>query len=294
MNSRHSLFSVEGITDSERFIHTPGDFVRKNLLYVQEVGKLKSLKPHCSERENLSSFLFIMVKEGSGVIEVMGKKTKVKAGDCALINCMHHYSHMSSENEPWSLAWVHFNGRGAEEYYELFTGMNSGSNFFTPDDSKVFDDIIEKLMNLQGDRDFLAELQSNLLLVTLVNEMVSKVFNLMDDNDARALSLNSVREYLNDNLSSEDPVEGAASLSGLDRASLNELFAGYYGISIEDYVTNRRINMAKEMLRFTIKPVDEVIKESGIKDVETFNELFLKSEGMSCSDYRKRWAQWIK
>ena len=61
MNQTNTLFAVEGITDSKRIIHTPGDFVKKNLLYVQEVGKLKSLKPHKCERENLASYLFFCV-----------------------------------------------------------------------------------------------------------------------------------------------------------------------------------------------------------------------------------------
>ena len=43
MGDIHSLFSTSGITDSVRMLHTPGEFARKNLLYVQEVGRLKSL-----------------------------------------------------------------------------------------------------------------------------------------------------------------------------------------------------------------------------------------------------------
>ena len=44
MGDIHSLFSTKGITDSVRILHTPGEFARKNLLYVQEVGRLKSLQ----------------------------------------------------------------------------------------------------------------------------------------------------------------------------------------------------------------------------------------------------------
>ena len=43
MAEERILFSVEGITDSERILQTPGDFAKKHLLYVQEVGTLKSL-----------------------------------------------------------------------------------------------------------------------------------------------------------------------------------------------------------------------------------------------------------
>ena len=53
MGDINSLFSTTGITDSDRILHTPGEFARKNLLYVQEVGKLKSLQPHKSQRERI-------------------------------------------------------------------------------------------------------------------------------------------------------------------------------------------------------------------------------------------------
>ena len=64
------LFSASGITDSVRMLHTPGDFAKKNLLYVQEVGKLKSLQPHKSIREELDSFLFIGLLSGEGTVSV--------------------------------------------------------------------------------------------------------------------------------------------------------------------------------------------------------------------------------
>lgn len=40
------MFATEGMTSSDRSLHTPGDYAQQNLLYVQEVGRLKSLKPH--------------------------------------------------------------------------------------------------------------------------------------------------------------------------------------------------------------------------------------------------------
>ncbi len=68
MGDIHSLFSTSGITDSVRMLHTPGEFARKNLLYVQEVGRLKSLRAHKSQRENLNSYLFFGVESGEGTV----------------------------------------------------------------------------------------------------------------------------------------------------------------------------------------------------------------------------------
>ena len=81
---------------------------------------------------------------------------------------------------------------------------------------------------------------------------------------------------------------------GADFDSLDEFFSKRYGISIEGYAANRMLNKAKELLRFTIKPMQEVISESGIGSEEKLRSLFMENENMSPEDYRKKWAQWIK
>ena len=55
-----SLFDTEGITRSERMLHTPSGYAKKNLSYVQEIGRLQSLKAHSSIRENLESYLLFL------------------------------------------------------------------------------------------------------------------------------------------------------------------------------------------------------------------------------------------
>lgn len=77
---------------------------------------------------------------------------------------------------------------------------------------------------------------------------------------------------------------------GIDR---DEAFLKKYGISREDYILNRKFNRAKELLRFTIKSVEEITMESGIEDRD-LRRMLMESEGMTPEDYRKKWAQWIK
>ena len=67
------FFSNSGITESTRFIHTPGEFALNNLLYVQEAGVLKSLRPHKSSREGLESILFMIIKSGEVFVRVEGR-----------------------------------------------------------------------------------------------------------------------------------------------------------------------------------------------------------------------------
>ena len=66
-----SLFHGTIVT-SNRIIYTPSAFAKSNLIYLQETGQLQAKKPHVSQRENLSSYLFFIVKSGSGTLTYEG------------------------------------------------------------------------------------------------------------------------------------------------------------------------------------------------------------------------------
>ena len=51
----------------------------------------------------------------------------------------------------------------------------------------------------------------------------------------------------------------------------------------------KRITYAKELLRFTNMRIEEIGNLCGIEDSSYFNKVFRKFEGMTASDYRKKW-----
>lgn len=295
MNTVQTLFSANGVTDSTRVLHTPGDFAKKNLLYVQEVGKLRSLQPHKSQRENLDSFLFMGVLEGEGTIEIKGKSHKLKKGDCVLLNCMDKYVHESSEKKPWELMWVHFNGITAKAYVDLFFEKNGLSSVFRLERLKEAKKYIEILMEYQSAKDLESELESGHVLVKLMNLCLVNVMhseNAEQEEELRYCS--EIREYVNENYVENELMEQLTEKYEMDEETLNLCFHKAYGIELQDYILNRRFTAAKELLRFTIKPVKEVVEESGIRNGDLFRKLFMDGEGMSAEEYRMKWAQWIK
>lgn len=295
MIRREDLFATEGMTSSDRSLHTPSDFARRNLLYVQEVGRLKSLKPHRCIRENLESFLFMMVLKGCGKLTLDGREYSLKSGDCALIDCKEHYEHISDEQDGWELAWVHYYGFAAGGYYELFRKGNGGSPVFHIDDMETWNQQIGRLMELQNDRSMMAELQSGELLLHLQNRILEKVVNtgaLEDEQEKQMVS--AIREWANEHYVEKDVLSAVEKAFSRKLSELTELFVQYYGISIEEYVNNRRFNAAKELLRFSIKPVSEVAAEAGIDDLSIMQKMFSDKEGMTAEEYRQRWAQWIR
>lgn len=295
MGDINTLFSTTGITDSVRMLHTPGEFAKKNLLYVQEVGRLKSLQPHKSQRENLDSFLFLGVLSGEGTIYIGKKEYKVKKGACALINCNNYYAHMSSHEKPWELMWVHFNGCGAKAYFDLFIEQNKQKNIFKPGNLNDMQFFIEKLMHYQKDKDLESELESGNILLQILNASLISVMHQADSKlDQNKKMCNEIRESVNEKYQMDNLLGLLAEKYEIKEEELDSCFQKVYGITLRDYILNRRFTAAKELLRFTIKPIKEIVEESGIKNDDLFRRLFQDSEGMTAEEYRMKWAQWVK
>lgn len=296
MIKKDGLFSNEGMTQSDRCLHTPSAFARQNLLYVQEVGRLQSLKPHRCIREKLDSFLFVVVLEGRGSMEIAGRHYEMETGSCALVDCMEHYEHISDGQDAWKLAWVHFNGNSARKFYELFLKYNKSKNVFCVPNTERLTNVVENLKRRQVGKNLLPEIACGELLLHLlyiVLETVAGTAATLESESEKQMA-GEIREFINEQYIEKNVFELLGDSFAKPVPELNRIFVGAYGISIEEYISNRRYNAAKELLRFSVKPLETVAEESGLGDWIVMQQMFRENEGMTAEEYREKWAGWVR
>ena len=286
------MFATEGITKSERFLGTPSEFALNHLVYVQEIGRLKSIKPHSCIREKLDSYLIFLVTKGSGKVSIEGKEQQLVMGDCVFIDCQQHYSHQSSEKDPWELMWVHCYGKDMDAFHALFMEKNEGQEIVTIEDTERLKGYLERLIHLQKKQELLMELKSSILIEQIVAYLVEEAME--HRTDRTYVVYNHIREYINENYQKHALVEQVSDLFQIDAEEMDNNFQKIYGIDIYDYILNRRFTKAKELLRFTTKPITEIVEESGICNDDLFRKLFKEHEKMTAEEYRKKWAQWVR
>lgn len=79
-----------------------------------------------------------------------------------------------------------------------------------------------------------------------------------------------------------------ASRVGVTQTYLSTIFKQRFGITISQYIQQRRISQAKDLLTRTLLPINTIGQEIGMSDPQYFNKQFRRAVGISPSRYRKK------
>lgn len=274
--------------NSSRILYTPSSFARTSLLHLQEVGTLQAIYPHTSTRSDLVSFLCFIVLSGTGELKCEGKKYELTSGDCVFIDCRKAYSHSTSDNL-WSLQWCHFYAPYLPAVYEKYK-ERGGQPVFHPADSKPFTEILANLFDLAASPDYIRDMRINEklgALLTLLMEQSWHPENMVVSR--KRLELEVIKNYLDEHYAEKIVLNDLASKFFINKFYLSKIFKKAHGSTINNYLIEKRITRAKQLLRFTDMTVDEIGAAVGMADANYFSRMFRKVEGISPREYRKRW-----
>lgn len=273
-----------------RYIHTPSSFARQSLLYVQEAGHLKSRDRHISRRSHLESYLFFIVLSGSGTVSIQDTHFALRSGDHVFLDCRQPYFHESSQDDPWELLWVHFNGTAMDGYWKYFTGHQK-SSIFHPGNASPFQLLLEELLTLEETRSSNRELLENELLHRLATQLLlwQKEKDTDGHTDSTLSKLQEIRSYLDEHYTEKLSLDELANRFYISKYHMSREFKKSFGITMGNYLTSLRITKAKEMLRFSDLQIETIARNCGIEDNSYFNKVFQKAEGITAREYRRKW-----
>ena len=284
---KNKLFQGEYVS-SNRLLYTPSEFARSNLVHLQEIGSLKAMKTHTSKRQNLDSFLFFSVKEGSGILDYGGKKYNVNTGDCVFINCKNPYFHRTSENL-WTLEWIHFNGQAMLPIYLKYV-ERGGQPVFHPRDLYEASRIWSDIDNVARSSDHIRDIKINEKLSELITFLMGFSWNPeAAQMTSGAQIVYELRDYLDMYYKEKITLDMLADRFLVNKYTLSRNFKEQFGTSIINYLLITRITHAKQMLRFTDESVEEVGNACGITPLYYFSRIFKQIEGVSPLEYRLQW-----
>jgi AraC-like DNA-binding protein len=100
--------------------------------------------------------------------------------------------------------------------------------------------------------------------------------------------LQQIITLLEGNLKEKLMMNQIASRVGVTQTYLSTIFKRRFGITISQYIQQRRISQAKELLTRTMLPINTIGQEIGMSDPQYFNKQFRRAVGISPSRYREK------
>ncbi|WP_246748725.1 helix-turn-helix domain-containing protein [Rhizobium setariae] len=84
------------------------------------------------------------------------------------------------------------------------------------------------------------------------------------------------------------PVDQYVSGLGTTPHLLAKACQAAFGLSVKDFLSERRLLESKRLLLFTVRPLEDIAYEVGLKDAAYFSRFFKAREGISPSEWRAR------
>lgn len=126
--------------------------------------------------------------------------------------------------------------------------------------------------------------------IAYAKKIISQAIALRDQNSGnknRSI-LKTAVDFIDSHYMEEDmSLNKAANAANVSANHFSALFSQNMSQTFIEYLTNLRMNKAKEYLRCTSMRSSEIAGEIGYKDAHYFSYLFKKTQGMTPSDYRK-------
>lgn len=79
-----------------------------------------------------------------------------------------------------------------------------------------------------------------------------------------------------------------AELSNMSAVNLNRLFKEFFGVTVGEYINNRRMDEAKTLLMNSSNTISEIAIKCGFADIYSFSHSFHRNTGLSPTEWRKK------
>lgn len=271
------------------YIHIDNN-IKNNLLdkilFIEHAGSF--IPDYCpkAKKQSDDGYMFMAIHSGKGIVSYKDEINEVSQGQCVYIDCSLPHYYAPDPSDPWGVTWINFNGPSAKEYYNFF--LKNKDNFFTPNNYDMLHIILTKIINNNLHKTEII----NILNAKLITDLLtSAILNNVSSDDCTNKFKNKllyVKEYLDNNYTKQLNLDQIAEQFYVSKFYLIREFKKSFGTTIIQYILNKRIEYAKELLIYTNKSVEEISEECGFNDQSYFARQFKKSENMTCLAYRRK------
>ena len=173
------------------------------------------------------------------------------------------------------------------EVKQLAAIVKEGRNVFAPPYNVPVYDMVKKSNPVFGSEQMLRSLLEGFLLGLLRKYVFS---DASEESDDLNFEINELVEYLDNNFTEHTTIDELAFLFRTNRSTLCKEFRLATGKTVNEYVTDKKIRIAKKRLLQGKKSITQIADELNFESVPYFCKFFKKRTGLTPSEFQKTTA----
>ncbi|MCI2068990.1 MAG: AraC family transcriptional regulator [Bacilli bacterium] len=279
------------LNDSEERRHflvvkSPQPSLKIQLLYtgVFSTSHKSGVLPH-----DHNFFEIMLVRSDEGLIHIDGQEYKVKNGDIVIYYPKEqHCEEMTGENP---LETLFFAFRTTDSFKE--TLKNYGlphivpTGFQSMEMNSLFQFLISESQNQEAG--FANDVSLHIGAAIIYKFLqISSDCSSAKDHQPQDETFSKIKDFLDENYQKNLELDYIAKKIFISKFYLCRLFKEYTGLTPSEYMIEKRISLAKQLLQTTELSIEDISQEVGYDDKYYFSRLFKKEVGVSVMQYRRR------
>ncbi|MGI6018215.1 MAG: AraC family transcriptional regulator [Marvinbryantia sp.] len=230
-------------------------------------------------------YLLHIILSGQGIYQKDGTIYTLKKGDAFLIPPLVSTYYQADQSDPWSYAWVGFDGSECD--YLLSQTVFADSFVFYNDTPASFDTLFSSMLHLvnsflESGNQPLRSVGNLLLLFSDLQKLIPE-----KETDFADLYFQKAVDYISNNYSYDIRISEIARHVGIDRTYLYKIFMEQTQLSPKQYLMQHRIRVAAQMLCSTSYPITEIALSCGFQDAPAFCSHFKRHTGSTPGTFRR-------
>jgi len=257
-------------------------------LIVTDIGWFPEARYHYRERPaGTPEHILILCVAGSGWLEVDSVRHPIQAREAVLIprNLPHIYG--ASEEDPWSIQWVHLQGTAADYFFSLLP-----ENVYTVPATAELTAVLQHHFRECYNSIMGSFVQQRMIFITqTIQHLLGHLFfnNRLFSPALRSSqfhNLDSTLDYLRKNIDKPLTLQQMANHAQLSKSHFARLFKEQTNYSPVDYFIRLKLQRACMQLALTRQTIRQISLAVGYTDPYYFSRLFKKIIGKSPSQFR--------
>ncbi|MNJ24076.1 AraC family transcriptional regulator [Paenibacillus bouchesdurhonensis] len=256
-----------------------------NLLFF---GMEECLSGHAWGPGLRDCYIIHYVHEGSGRFRIDDRTYELTRGHGFLIPPETLVYYEADAQCPWTYSWIGFRGLHAKSLLQRANLFPASPVFYS--NSPVFEAFYDDLARARSERGGDVLIQS--ILYRVMAELIAcsppDLATEKKTSYPKEVYVRKAIEWIESSYSQKISVMDIARSVGLDRTYLSGLFKAQFGVSLQTFLLEYRMNRAVELLRNPDLSVSDVSRSVGYTDPFLFSKMFKKVIGQSPRASRKR------